>query len=433
MRVKRYIVDTMPDALQKIRRELGKDAVVLNTKEGPTGGRFELFGKKRIEVIAATEDQSPSVRPPRADLRAPYAVPDAVKPAAAAAEEAKPYAAVSNEAKPYYAAASNEAKPSAPPEPAPPFTPSTAVAAADPKFMQFSSASAGDRQLLEEIRQMKDMLHRLSRQPQMSAPLPEPFALLEERLLEQEVEPELARALITRSLENGGETAASNFSAARERLKEEIRSLISPGRVETVRPESRVIHLVGPTGVGKTTTIAKLAAEQVLKHRRKVGFITSDTYRIAAVEQLRTYANILNVPMEVVFSHHELQRAFRQLADCDIIFMDTAGRNYRNEMYVSELNSLLTGGDNSETCLVLSMTMRYKDMRDIVERFSRFKVDKLLFTKQDETETYGTVLNLLYEFPLKLSYVANGQNVPDDIAPFDVESWLNLLLKEDRA
>lgn len=286
---------------------------------------------------------------------------------------------------------------------------------------------------MEEIKQMKEMLHRLSRQPQWSAPFPEPFALLEERLLEQEVEPDLARLLIIRSVENIGNAKPPDYAEAKERVKAEIRAIVSPGRVEIVRPESRIVHLVGPTGVGKTTTIAKLAAEQVLKHRRKVGFITSDTYRIAAVEQLRTYANILNVPMEVVFSHHELQRAFRQLADCDIIFMDTAGRNFRNEMYVSELNSLLAGGDDSETCLVLSMTMRYKDMHAIVERFTRFKVDKLLFTKQDETETYGAVLNLLHEFPLKVSYVANGQNVPDDIAPFDVESWLNLLLKEDRA
>ncbi|MFH5183187.1 hypothetical protein ACHHV8_11460 [Paenibacillus sp. TAB 01] len=166
----------------------------------------------------------------------------------------------------------------------------------------------------------------------------------------------------------------------------------------------------------------------MLKYHRKVGFITSDTYRIAAVEQLRTYATILNVPLEVVFSPQDLPKAFEQLKDRDIIFMDTAGRNFRNEMYVSELNSLLHAGGKSETFLVLSLTTKYKDMKAIADNFSKFKLDKVLFTKMDETDSYGAVVNLVHDFQLQLSYVTNGQSVPDDISELSEQHIVDLLL-----
>jgi len=181
------------------------------------------------------------------------------------------------------------------------------------------------------------------------------------------------------------------------------------------------VHFVGPTGVGKTTTIAKLAAEQALKFRRKVGLITSDTYRIAAIEQLRTYASILNIPIEVVFSASDLRKALDKMQLCELILMDTAGRNYRNEMAVSELNALLKTERASETFLVLSLTMKYGDMKAVADNFCRYGVGKVLFTKADETTTFGTVLNLLSDYDLSLSYVTDGQDVPDDIQIADAE------------
>ncbi|MDT2264619.1 AAA family ATPase [Paenibacillus larvae] len=190
-----------------------------------------------------------------------------------------------------------------------------------------------------------------------------------------------------------------------------------------------MIHFVGPTGVGKTTTIAKLAAEQVLKHHKKAGFITSDTYRISAVEQLRTYANILGVPLEVVFSPQNLPRAFEALQDVDVIFMDTAGRNFRKELAVSELNALLQSCGETETYLVLSLTTKYEDIRVITENFIKFGVDKVLFTKMDETATYGTLVNLKRDFQLPFSYLTDGQNVPDDITLADEDKIVELLLE----
>jgi flagellar biosynthesis protein FlhF len=201
------------------------------------------------------------------------------------------------------------------------------------------------------------------------------------------------------------------------------------GRID---PSARVVHFVGPTGVGKTTTIAKLAAEQTIKLGKKVGFITSDTYRIAAVDQLRTYANILNVPMEVVFSPMDLPKAYRQLAERDLILMDTAGRNFRSELHVSEVNSLLQSDQPGETVLVLSMTGKTADMVAIAERFIQYGVQKVLFTKLDETEVYGAILNLILQFELQPTHLASGQTVPDDIAPFQAGSYIAMLLGEAR-
>jgi flagellar biosynthesis protein FlhF len=171
----------------------------------------------------------------------------------------------------------------------------------------------------------------------------------------------------------------------------------------------------GPTGVGKTTTIAKMAANSMLKEKRRIGFITADTYRMAAVEQLKTYANILNVPMEVVFQPKEMVTAMERLSDCDLIFVDTAGRNFRNDEYVQGIRELVEHGTNSVNYLVLSLTSKYTDMKAIIQSFSDVPVKQVIFTKADETQSFGTMLNVSEEMKLTLSYITTGQNVPDDI------------------
>lgn len=148
------------------------------------------------------------------------------------------------------------------------------------------------------------------------------------------------------------------------------------------------------------------------------------------MEQLRTYASILNVPLEVVQSPGDTQRAISRLQECDLIFMDTAGRNYRNELLVSELQSLLAPVENSETFLVMSMTSKSTDMVQITEHFSKYGLDKVIFTKMDETGSCGSMFNLLYQFPLKLAYVTNGQNVPDDLLKPEASTLTKQLLGE---
>jgi flagellar biosynthesis protein FlhF len=287
-----------------------------------------------------------------------------------------------------------------------------------------------DDTVLSEIRQMKEMMTKLASRSQLSVVERHPvLAVLEEQLLAQEVDALVVQQTldhIEKELNSSGEELNKyNVSAI---AKGYLLQLIKTNASKHIASDTKVVHFVGPTGVGKTTTIAKLAAEQVLKHHRKVGFITSDTYRIAAVEQLKTYATILNIPLEVVFSPQDLNKAFLQLQHCDVIFMDTAGRNFRNEMYVSELHSLMKSKGKSETFLVLSLTTKYKDMKVITNNFSKFNLDKVLFTKMDETDSYGSILNLLNEFPLKLSYITNGQNVPDDITVADENAIIGLIM-----
>ncbi|MFD0698367.1 flagellar biosynthesis protein FlhF [Paenibacillus sp. GCM10027628] len=432
MRVKRYVVDSMPDALQKIRTDLGKDAVILNTKEIRTGGFLGMFGKKKIEVIAAIDAASnagnsgasriPSQQPPRVQTAVATAsptkthqhrsdfpeVPDVLAPAASIKKE---LASVPSTM-----------------EAAPSYSPQQVYAA--------QSVVAGVRSnpkeelLLEELKQMKEMMRKLT-VSSVDSELPEPLKRLEQKLLNQEVDSNIVGQMMDEVVAEHEEAqAAVTEDSAQQAIRRKLGELFRTDTSKRILPSTRVVHFVGPTGVGKTTTIAKLAAEQVLKYQRKVGFITSDTYRIAAIEQLKTYATILNVPLEVVFSPQDLSKAFHNLEGCDVIFMDTAGRNFRNEMYVSELNALLKTQGNSETILVLSLTTKYRDMRAITNNFNKFKLDKVLFTKMDETDSYGAIVNLVHEFSLKLSYVTNGQSVPDDITEMDEQQIIDLLLEE---
>ncbi|MCZ8512353.1 flagellar biosynthesis protein FlhF [Paenibacillus filicis] len=422
MRVKRYVVDTMPDALQKIRTDLGKDAVILNTKEVRSGGFMGLFSKKKIEVIAAT-DTAPSDIP--SGTPAPKAAP-APQAVAASPASSLPRAALQAAAAAY--SVNREEKLTfpdvpdvLPPEPKPSVRPAP----------QAAIVKGREDILLEELQQMKEMMNKLAKHQLQAAPADPVVERMEARLHEQELDPSIIEELLagmSEEAEAGGQPMTEPFASAS--VRRQLKEILFAGKPKSISKDTRIAHFVGPTGVGKTTTIAKLAAEQVLRHQRKVGFITSDTYRIAAVEQLRTYATILNVPLEVVFSPLDLGKAFEQLKDCDLIFMDTAGRNFRNEMYVSELNALLQSRGQSETFLVLSLTTKYKDMRAITNNFNKFKLDKVLFTKMDETESYGAIVNLIREFGLQTSYITDGQGVPDDIAELDESRLIDLILED---
>jgi len=270
---------------------------------------------------------------------------------------------------------------------------------------------------------------KLSRQQSELHALSEPMLALKERLQEQELDCEWIDKLIealSESEKNADKVydRVELWNEARRMLEE----WLQPYNNAEISRDARVVHFVGPTGVGKTTTIAKLAAEQTIKRGRNVGFITSDTYRIAAVDQLRTYANILNVPLEVVFSPMDLPKAYKGLSDRDLILMDTAGRNFRSELHVSEVISLLQSNEPNETVLVLSLTGKTTDMAIIAERFSKYGIQKVLFTKLDETSVYGAIMNLVLKHGLHPTYLASGQNVPDDIERFKAGKYVELLL-----
>lgn len=458
MRVKRYVVDTMPDAMLSIRNELGSDAVILSTKEIKIGGFMGLFKKKKIEVVAAvekTQKNTAAEKPMKPAMNIPRsAVPQAYQKASAASvgasvslekpEEARSFAEI--------AAALSEAIDLQQPVNKIPESPEEmkeaeidSLSISDMKKddvkpisalyeslgheLAPSVSTAMENDVLREIRDMKLWMERIARQSSSTRELPDSLQQLRDILIDQEMDTVLVEEWIANISEQwvteGRTWGPEKFL---ESLNYQIDGFLNGRIAGGIASDTQIVYIAGPTGVGKTTTIAKLAAEQLFKYGRKVGFITSDTYRISAVEQLRTYAAILNVPLEVVQSPGDLQRAFFRLESCDLILMDTAGRNYRNDMLVAELQSLLAKDLRSETFLVLSLTSKSRDMKLIAEHFGRYKLDKVIFTKLDETGSYGPLFNVLNDFPLTLSYMTNGQNVPDDLLMVTKEQLREMLL-----
>ncbi|WP_025701394.1 hypothetical protein, partial [Paenibacillus forsythiae] len=300
---------------------------------------------------------------------------------------------------------------------------------AAPLFSPDRKDRLSDDSVLREVREMKQWIERIARQSAESRELPEGLERMRTRLLDQETDSALVEEWIGDVLDAWNEAGRLwTDEQFEEALREHMVTFLDARIGGGIAPDTRLLHVAGPTGVGKTTTLAKLAADQLFRHGRKVGMITSDTYRISAVEQLRTYASILDVPLEVVQSPGDLQRALSRLEGCDLVLMDTAGRNYRNELLVAELQSLLSPAMQSETYLVLSLTSKSKDMKLITEHFSKYRLDKVILTKLDETGSYGSLLNLLNDYPLMLSYMTNGQTVPDDLLMPSGELLCNLLL-----
>ena len=204
-----------------------------------------------------------------------------------------------------------------------------------------------------------------------------------------------------------------------------------PTTIDVTGKKPNVIFFIGPTGVGKTTTIAKIASKYRVDHNMKVAFITSDTYRIAATEQLRIYANILDSPMSIVYTVDEVNQEIERYMDYDLIFVDTAGFSHKNDKQKADMKFLINGVKEEykkEVYLVVSATIKYKDLLDIVDTYHTISDYKLIFTKLDETSCYGNILNIKLYSGAELSYVTHGQNVPDDIEVFDTQKVVKQLL-----
>lgn len=199
------------------------------------------------------------------------------------------------------------------------------------------------------------------------------------------------------------------------------------GPIQLTPGTLKAVALIGPTGVGKTTTIAKLAAHFALVEKKRVALLTMDTYRIAAVEQLKIYSQILDIPVGVAYSQAEVAPVIAQYADYDLLLIDTAGRSQKNIMQVGELKSLLeTVG--CETHLVLSAQTKERDMIEAAQRFAAARVDSIIFSKLDETDSYGTLLNVADRTGIPLSYLTMGQKVPEDLEPADGGKLASLLV-----
>ncbi len=386
MEVKTYRAGSLQEALQLVRTDMGPDAAVLQTREVREGLFHWLSGTRRIEVTASCSVNVPSRFPPPLDDTGEFAAaPSSADWTGAACEDGNT-------------------------EDGPTSVPAHCDTDYRAKFRD---------DLRDELSDLHSMVEQLSRPP--AAPshgqLGESLFQLFTELIDAEVSEELARDLIDRVQLEAGNEERDDPELMRSRLARLVEADITcGGPIRVVPGQSRLVALVGPTGVGKTTTIAKLAASFHLRERHRVGLITVDTYRIAAVDQLRTYADIIDLPMEVVSTPREMRAAVARMADLDLILMDTAGRSPSDEVRLRELKSMLNEAHADEVHLVLSSVTSAAGMRKAAERFADVGVTSLLLTKLDEATGLGNLLPLLRQSKLPLSYLTNGQNVPDDIA-----------------
>lgn len=368
-----------------VRRELGPQAAVLHTREVRAGGLFRwLPGKRQIEVTASTGVNVPSRLANRPSQRTVHAT-------------------------------SPQAAHASPPSPATSFSASqqgTAVGQSAPRHETRD-------ELQSQLTQLQAMVEDLCRRTQgatAKGAVPERMFHLFTDLIEADLSEEVARELIERVRGEAPEEELADTLRAKARIARMIEAEIRVAGPIAVTPGTRrLVALVGPTGVGKTTTIAKLAANYRLRAKRKVGLITVDTYRIAAVEQLRTYADIIDLPMHVVSTPREMRRAVEQMSDLDLVLMDTAGRSPKDEVKIQELKAFLTEAQADEVHLVLSSVAGATSLQRTAERFAGVGTTALILTKLDEATGLGNLLPLLRTARLPLSYLTNGQNVPDDI------------------
>ncbi len=380
MELRTYRASSMQEALALVRQDLGPEAAVVHTRElGAEGWRRFVRGSRRIEVTASREVNVPSRLAPKETAAPKLAAPSVTSPFDYGPEHA----------------------------------------------VQFRQEMKGQ---LDGLQQMVETLCKRSRVRERRE-LPEAFFRLYAELLDADLSDDEARDLVERIQQELPGANEAAYESVRLRAQQSVESQIRiAGPIMTHSGRRRLVALVGPTGVGKTTTIAKLAANFRLREKRRVGLITVDTYRIAAVEQLRTYADIIDLPMEVVSTPREMREAVAKMSQLDLILLDTAGRSPKDEVQIQELRAFLTEAQADEVHLVMSSVCSSSTLLKTAERFGEVGATSLLITKLDEASSFGSLWPLLRSCPLPLSYLTDGQNVPDDIQPADRRRLARLVL-----
>jgi flagellar biosynthesis protein FlhF len=373
--------------------------VILYTKKLRKGGFFGLGGAEIAEVTAGVDlgpGESPSLQmaappsaAPRAPLRSP-AAPDPRPRQSAFRAPVQPSAAPSNKAE-VFQSELNDGK-----------------VLAGLQVVRSAPRKTGP-DLHPELRRVMDLLVKNG---------------VEEAVAQTALLP-AQREIV----EKGYPRAGTLGQLVNRTLAGQLRA---SGPVEAISGKPRVIAFIGPTGVGKTTTLVKLASQYALVHQLKVALLTADTYRIGAVEQLRIYRDIMDLPFEAVNSPEELAPALKRYADRDLIFFDTAGRSPQNRRQIQDLKAFLEVAKPSETHLCVSATTKNTDLLPIVGKFGLVPVNRFLVTKLDETRSHGLLLNLAANFQVPISYLTTGQNVPNDIEVATPERMAELVLGESR-
>lgn len=408
MIIKKFQGKTEEIATEQAKKELGENVVVMNVKNVKRKGIFAFLKPHMVEVTVALEEESDTVYK-KAEEKVTV-------------EESVPVPI-------------NKAQPLFSEETIRQFEISAAVKGKE-------TETAETKVIEEKLDNLQSLLEQ-KLQPKETENVPAEFT-------EEEQDSELIKfekLLYNKMMENEvNETYANQiFEEMEKSIKPNMpfdqalaniyqKMILKFGKPESITPAKegpKVVFFIGPTGVGKTTTIAKIASKFSVEGKKKVALLTADTYRIAAAEQLRTYADILEVPFRVIYTVEELENALKDLKEFDYIFIDTAGHSHKNETQKANMSEFIHSVDDKvekEAYLVLSATTKYRDLLSIADCYSDMTEYKLIFTKLDETVTLGNLLNLKLYTGAPLSYVTCGQNVPDDIEQFNPQKTVKLLL-----
>lgn len=301
------------------------------------------------------------------------------------------------------------------------------IAAVDNEQQRYLRPLAPDQTISSEITELKRIIEdKISAGPQNKI-YPGHFEQIFQNLLENEVDEDIAREVIDRALYKIDQSCWKNATALKNGVAGVISEYINIADQEVYAGQQR-LALIGPTGVGKTTTIAKLAAITSVLKEKSVALITIDTFRVGAVDQLKTYAEIISVPLEVAHTPKELKSLLARHSDKDLVLIDTAGRSPYNKLQIAEMKGFLDACPDVSICLVLSVATNHGELNEIISRFGKFSIDRLVFTKLDETRRYGNIINVANGLKKDLAYVTTGQNVPDDIEIPVPANLANLIL-----
>jgi len=399
MNVKRYIAANVQEAMEKVKLELGRDAIILHTRKIKHKGLKGIFKKPLVEVVAAIEEKEVApIRPVRPAYQPPVreAYPQEV-----AQEVLKPI--VNQNVVPDEKPAENQTE---------------------------------ITRLKEEMDEIKDLIKSYMKPKSENLELKEETAgtedHLEEYLLSLDIDESIIGKIVN-IVKRQINVADGNEDMLKSASKQAIKDFLgSPYTIDHVAGNQKVYVFVGPTGVGKTTTLAKIAAKLSLLDNKKVGLITADTYRIAAVDQLKTYSEILGIPLNVVYEASELQDVLFKYKDKDVILLDTAGRSHKSDELSRDLQDLINNLENPDIFLVLSLTTGYKDIKSILSSYDFIDDHKIIFTKLDEASSYSNMLNVRVDSGRPLSYITTGQSVPDDIEIAYPEKILDYIVGDSK-